>query len=350
MIDFVCVEEESIGEWGEVEIGKFGEGESDHGMVMVKWKGKVMRQGKKETMGGEERQRKKGGQKIGKLDVSKVRGNKWRKLEERGELMGEWRGWLEEEGKEAGIDAVYEKWIEQMKEVVEGGQEGEQETGRQEEWKVWGRDLERVRKEKIRARRRWVEMEEGERKDKAKEEWKEWRRKMKRLVRKKRVSDALGKMQRIERLGRKDPRKMWQEWKKWSKKEKKKEGTDEMVGEEGMVVRGEEIAAAWATVFKKVVVEMKGEYDEDLKEQVVHELRNMEEEKEDGDGRSVRYQDGSHLNEEVTEEEVEKVVQNMKNGKASGVDEVIAEVLKHGGEGMMTASFVLCRERFRRNG
>jgi hypothetical protein len=211
MIDFVCVEEKRLGEWGDVEIGKFGEGESDHEVVMVKWKGEVMRQRKKEMAGEEESPREKGGQKIGKLDVSKVKGNKWRKLEERGELMGEWRKWLGEEGKEEGIDAVYEKWIEKMKEVVEGGEEEEQEKGSQEEWKVWGRDLERVRKAKIRARRRWVEMEEGERKDKSKEEWKEWRRKMKRLVRKKKVSDALDKMRRIERLGRKDPRRMWQE-------------------------------------------------------------------------------------------------------------------------------------------
>ena len=213
-----------------------------------------------------------------------------------------------EEGKEEGIDVVYEEWIRKMKEVLEGGEEGEQEKGSQKEWKVWGRDLERVRKAKIRARRRWVEMKEGEQKEKAKEEWKEWRRKMKRMVRKKRVSDALEKMQRIERLGRKDPRRMWQEWKKWSKKEKKKEGTDEMIGEEGVVVRENEIAAAWATVFKKVVVEMKGEYDEEHKEEVVRELRSIEEEKEDGDGRSVRYQDGSQLNVEVTEEEIEKVV------------------------------------------
>jgi hypothetical protein len=308
MIDFVCVEEERIGEWGEVERGKFGEGESDHEMMMVKWKGKVMRQEKKVMIGGEESQREKEGHKIGKLDVSKVRGNKWRKLEERGELMGEWRKWLEEEGKEEGIDAVYEEWIRKMKEVVEGGEEEEQEKDSQEEWKVWGRDLERVRKAKIRARRRWVEMGEGERKEKAKEEWKEWRREMKRMVRRKKVSDKLERMRRIERLGRKEPRKMWQEWKKWSKKEKKKEGTDEMIGEEGVVVRGKEIAAEWAIVFKKVVVEMKGEYDEELKEEVVRELRNMEEEKEDGDGRSVRYQDGSQLNVEVTEEEIEKVV------------------------------------------
>ena len=97
-----------------------------------------------------------------------------------------------------------------------------------------------------------------------------------------------------------------------------------------MVVRGEEIAGAWATVFKKVVIEMEGEYDEELKEEVIRELKDMEEEKEDGDGRSARYKDGRQLNVEVTEEEIEKVVQNMKNGKASGVDEVIAEVLKRG--------------------
>ena len=42
-----------------------------------------------------------------------------------------------------------------------------------------------------------------------------------------------------------------------------------MIGEEGVVMRGNAIAVAWATVFKKVVVEMKGEYDEELKEEVV---------------------------------------------------------------------------------
>ena len=117
-----------------------------------------------------------------------------------------------------------------------------------------------------------------------------------------------------------------------------------MIGEGGVVVRGAEIAGAWATVFRKVVVEMKGEYDEGLKEEVVTELRDMEEEREDEDVRGVRYRDGSQLNVEVTEKEVEKVVEKMKNGKAGGVDEVIAEVLKHGGDGMMRALVVLCRD------
>ena len=89
-----------------------------------------------------------------------------------------------------------------------------------------------------------------------------------------------------------------------------------MIGEGGVVVRGAEIAGAWATVFRKVVVEMKGEYDEGLKEEVVRELRDMEEEREEEDGRGVRHRDGSQLNVEVTEKEVEKVVEKMKNGKA----------------------------------
>jgi hypothetical protein len=207
MIDFICVEEERIDEWGEVERGSFGEGESDHEVVMVQWKGTV-RQGKREQKGAEESRGGKGAQKIGKLDVSKVKGNRWCKLEERGGRMGEWQEWLWEEGKEEGIDMVYAEWLRKVKEVVEGGggEEGEREKGRQEEWRVWGRDLERARKAKIRARRRWVEMEDGGRKEKAKEEWKEMRRKMKRLVRKERVSDTLERMQRIERLGSKEPK------------------------------------------------------------------------------------------------------------------------------------------------
>ena len=126
--------------------------------------------------------------------------------------------------------------------------------------------------------------------------------------------------------------------------ERKRKEIKEMVGEDGVVVKDEEIAEAWAKVFKKVVVEMKGEYEEEFKRKVVRELRGMEEEKEEEEGVRGRYKDGSELNVEVTEEEVEEAVENLKNGKASGTDEVIAEVLKHGGEGMMRALFLLCRE------
>ena len=40
-IDFVCVEERMLHEWGDVEIGSFGKGESDHEVVMATWRGKV---------------------------------------------------------------------------------------------------------------------------------------------------------------------------------------------------------------------------------------------------------------------------------------------------------------------
>jgi hypothetical protein len=129
MIDFICVEEGRMGEWGEVERGVFGKGESDHEVVMAKWKGTVRRQGKREQKGGEKSRGEKGGQKIGKLDVSKVRGNRWCKLEERGGMMGEWQEWLWEEGKEEGIDMVDAEWLRKVK--VEGGRrESERRVGK----------------------------------------------------------------------------------------------------------------------------------------------------------------------------------------------------------------------------
>jgi hypothetical protein len=118
MIDFICVEEEGMDEWGEVERGSSGEGESDHEVVMVQWKGTV-RQGKREQKGAEESRGGKGAQKIGKLDVSKVKGNRWCKLEERGGMMGEWQEWLWGAGKEEGINVVYAEWIQN-----EGGSGG----------------------------------------------------------------------------------------------------------------------------------------------------------------------------------------------------------------------------------
>ena len=58
------------------------------------------------------------------------------------------------------------------------------------------------------------------------------------------------------------------------------------------VVKGEEMRVAWTEVFKKVVVEMKGEYDEEFKKKVGKDVEKQEEEKEPEEGRNIRYKDG----------------------------------------------------------
>jgi hypothetical protein len=352
MIDLVCVEVGNVDEWGSVQVGCMWQGESDHELVMVEWKGDGKIEGKR---GAGERQGRKGGngngksmgEKIKKMDVRRVRKNDWKKLRDRGVMMGEWVGWMRREGDEKDIQVIFQRWMDNVRRVVEGAEE-EDEGVRGERGRVWGRDLEEMRKKKIKARRKWVSTQEGEGKLEAKRKWRVLVKEMKNLVRRKVVQDKLDRMRKIERMGSKNPRKMWQEWKRWGKeREEGVRGGIDMVDGEGKKVSGDQIAGKWAEVFKKVVVEMKGEYDESWKEEVKNDLSIMGEEREEEEieeevGKSVRYKDGRSLNVRVKFEEVEFAVENMKNGKASGVDEVILEILKYGGEEMMTSVFMLC--------
>ena len=54
------------------------------------------------------------------------------------------------------------------------------------------------------------------------------------------------------------------------------------------------------------------------------------------------------MNVNMTQEEVEKAIAKLKNGKASGVDGVIGEIVKYGGEDMVRALVMLFQEVWRR--
>ena len=53
------------------------------------------------------------------------------------------------------------------------------------------------------------------------------------------------------------------------------------------------------------------------------------------------------LNSPIVEEEVLRVIANLKQGKAAGVDMMINEILKFGGEGIGRATARLCEALFR---
>ena len=198
-----------------------------------------------------------------------LRKKEWKLLGERGLMMSEWMIWMRRDGWEKEVGEIYKKWLETVKKVVEV-EEGEGGSDRGEGMlRVWGKDLECLRKKKIRARREWVSKGKGQEKGEAKRKWRVLVREMKRLVRRKKMQDKLDRMRRIENLGSKNPKKMWDQWRKWEKKEEEEQrGRKDMVDGDGKVVSEKEIAQKWAEVFKKVVVEMKGEYNDKWKREV----------------------------------------------------------------------------------
>jgi hypothetical protein len=251
---------------------------------------------------------------------------------------------VREEGGEHDVDAIYGKWIGKVKEVVEGGEEDEWPEKERVEGRIWGRDLEVLRKKKIKARGKWVRLEEGEEQDREKKKWVELRKEMKRMVRRKKVQDKMDRMRKIEAMGRKDPRGMWQGWKRWEKKGGKEKEIGKMKDGDGEWVSGKEVLGKWEEVFRKVVVERKGDYDDKWKEEVEEDLWEEEEERKgEEEERSGRYKDGRVLNVDISLEEVERAVGKLKSGKADGVDGVIPEILKYGGDNMVEAVYELCR-------
>lgn len=53
------------------------------------------------------------------------------------------------------------------------------------------------------------------------------------------------------------------------------------------------------------------------------------------------------LDEEITLNEVKESIRKLKNGKAPGPDDVVAEVLKHGGDQVELAVWDLCQRTWR---
>lgn len=110
------------------------------------------------------------------------------------------------------------------------------------------------------------------------------------------------------------------------RKAKKSQKYQTAIRENGIEVTGEEVSLVWKDAFEKLgkEEEVKGLFDEKFKEAVTKEVEETEERcNQRGEGR---------LNRRIEFAEVEKMVKSMSNGKAAGVDKIVHEIIKYGGE------------------
>ena len=261
-------------------------------------------------------------------------------------LTGKWEEGIQQklqewdEGEVA--DKMEEEWVEMVKDVLTRKVGKKKVKTCFKSGADWDEEMHRLATEK---RRLKVEIsktpEDGQANLKVK--LKKVRNRLLGIVRKKKEKKRVKLMQELEELEVKDPRKYWKLMKKIAGLKSQKEGVPEEAIEDDKLVRGREIKRVWREAFSKLGQEGKWEgMDEKFNNETIAGIK------------SWRDQSFEHVNQHeildsnITLEEVKLAIKRLQNHKAVGVDDIVAEVLKYGGEDFQFALYKVFYEMFRR--
>ena len=148
------------------------------------------------------------------------------------------------------------------------------------------------------------------------------------------------RVREIEELEVTDCKRMWRELKKLTEWSRKEEISEVMLNEKKEVVNGEGVKEVWKEAFRALGVEDEGDekFDRGFCKETIE--RHQELKRESYEENNVK----EELDREIEEQETEDAVRRLKMGKTAGCDEIVAEVLKKGGENIVKALHKLCEK------
>ena len=332
VIDLVCVAWEAWHEWGEMKVWDMAEAglQADHRMVTGRLKTTRKKEDKKKVS------EKKAWRRRDKGDMTF-----WEELEEVSEMMmGRWCdelvdkiGKWEEEKKQV-CEELWQDWLSMHNWVAEQGI-GYQKARKKKGDKKMKRNKEigEMVKVKNEVRQQLAEEKREEEREKLWALHEELKQRIRRRVRKERRKREAEWSAELEKVRVGDSREYWGKLRSMVGIGKGgREVPNEMRKGEGLV-KGGEALGVWREAFEKLGRADGGDerYDRGFWEQT------MEKVKEWGKGEEVV----GELDEPITMEEVKKAIQELRRGKAPGVDGVVNEVLKYGGVAMERALYMM---------
>ena len=168
-------------------------------------------------------------------------------------------------------------------------------------------------------------------------------RKLKRETRKAVNAFKREQVSEIESLETDDCRRMWKELKTLAGWRKKDDIPDTVRNEKNEEVTGEGVLEVWKESFRLLGVEdpKDEKFDVEFGERVVREQEEIREESYHSDNYN------QELDTPIHPKEITDAIFRLKQGKSAGNDEVVAEILKKGGEHVEYSMYLLCRKVWR---
>ena len=351
VVDHICVDRRNKELIESVENRKevMGRINTDHSMVVARVKMRMYDSSEKKQ------QRPKGTQKVKKKKKTKLNRIKkkevWekykKKCERNREIMKTLRRIDEEDSKKT--DTPEEQWAK-VKDLV-----GILETYATEIAKKEGSiHLEHINK-KIKSNSEIADLIENKKKAwkdlrdcKHEEEGKVYRRVFKnkknilnKARKKLREEHKREMMKEIESLRTTYPGVFWKQLKAAAGRSRKKKKIGRTaINEEGNEVDGEEVKRTWRRAFENLGKK------EEKEDRFDHEFETTKEEEMEEIERQNTERGEGELNEKIRFEEVRKVIRRLNNGKAAGIDEIVNEIIKYGGDPVYLVIWQLIKKCF----
>jgi len=137
-----------------------------------------------------------------------------------------------------------------------------------------------------------------------------------------------------------NPRQYWKLLKKLSRRKAKKNVWDTVLNKEGEEVSGDRIKMVWKDAYKAIGDKNldRADFDNEYEKIVDEEVMQMH-------TRSLIHQE-DELGRPISLEEVKSITHELQNGKAAGVDGIVNEIIKYGGDKMNVIIWKLCNTIF----
>lgn len=275
--------------------------------------------------------------------LSKGRSDHWKTLRELGDThMGSWRphgsGGIDDSKSVA--EEVWSSWLSRMRSTVELGL-GFAQTRKT---RPFGHDgqLARLLEQRNAVRRRRMEQKDDVKRATLQVELRELQKKVKTRLSLLRSQSINSRNAVLLKCKSRNPSVYWEVLKRTVGLNRKKVQIPSEVLFNGVVTCGDKIREVWGEAFRRIFAVDKEE--KTFREEWLEEIRQ-----EVGSEVKLSYQFDSlnvELNQPISEEEVLNVIANLRQGKAAGIDSLVNEILKFGGDGIGRATAKLCQFMF----